>query len=595
MNYFLQAWRMIALSASIGLAIGLLFALVQESSFQRQWRAEQERIAIGNLAGLRLYLLARFEDLEVPFDPNRLDAKTREAIDTFCNGQGIGEPHWSIQLDPELESSAARANGMLDQVRARWFPEPASSQRLRMAIGLDPRFMPYRELDVSKRFSGEEVAAARPAYWPWVLAFAMAGLLTGMIRSRVTYEHLTLANWLEHWSTRARLSDYSTATDANPDFGLKLGDVEHRLTSIIHYTTQAVHQQRIEVQAAADRSAHVLSAMPVGVLSFNEDLKLIYVNRAGRELLDLNPQFQFGQTLIEVIRQPTVVNLVQRARSENQLQEVELEMNVSKIILRLRAYPLAIESIGPKPQNYPVLLTVSDETRLKQLENARRDFTANVSHELKTPLSAIKAYAETLLMGAIEDRNSNRRFVECISDQAQRLDQLIRDLLHLTRLQSQPGKIELVPILIADVLRTCVEEHRPIASQRRITIDVEVVDPERRVDADFESLRTIISNLLSNAVRYSSPDGHVLVRSRDEGNVVIFSIRDQGIGIPEEDLERIFERFYRVEKARSQDAGGTGLGLAIVKHLVHAIGGQIHVESQLGSGSTFELRLNRSS
>jgi two-component system phosphate regulon sensor histidine kinase PhoR len=306
----------------------------------------------------------------------------------------------------------------------------------------------------------------------------------------------------------------------------------------------------------------------------------------------LGATFQFGQDLIEVIRQPTVVNLIQQVSSEPQIQEAELELPLSKVTLRLRAHPLLeTEKSTNAATSSGVLLTVTDETRLKQLENARRDFTANVSHELKTPLSAIKAYAETLLMGALEDEEASHRFVERIAEQAHRLDSLIRDLLHLTKIQSQPDKPQLSNLLLDDVLKTCVEEHRTIGQAKKITIDASGVESDCRVEGDLESLRTIIGNLLGNAVRYNQPEGWVRVSTRRERNHVILVIADNGIGIPPEDLDRIFERFYRVEKARSQDSGGTGLGLSIVKHLVQGMSAEIHVSSVLGKGSSFELKL----
>jgi two-component system phosphate regulon sensor histidine kinase PhoR len=296
--------------------------------------------------------------------------------------------------------------------------------------------------------------------------------------------------------------------------------------------------------------------------------------------------------LIEVVRFPPIFQLIQKTSDEQLPEEVELEMPMSKATLRLRAHPLkdpGVKSLGGSSSG--VLVTVTDETRLKILENARRDFTANVSHELKTPLSAIKAYSETLLIGALEDPDASRRFVERISEQAHRLDVLIRDLLHLTKLQSQPGKPPLTSLKIEDVLKTCVEEHRTIGGAKNITIDISEVDKECRAKADLESLRTVIGNLLGNAVRYNRPGGWVRVSTKSEQGKVILKVTDSGIGIPPEDLDRVFERFYRVEKARSQDAGGTGLGLAIVKHLVQAMQAEIHVRSELGKGSEFELQL----
>jgi signal transduction histidine kinase len=226
------------------------------------------------------------------------------------------------------------------------------------------------------------------------------------------------------------------------------------------------------------------------------------------------------------------------------------------------------------------------------LENARRDFTANVSHELKTPLAAIKAYTETLLMGAMDDPDAKERFIQRINEQASRLDNLIRDLLQLTKIQSLPERISLSRLSMFETVRSTVEEHNQIASKRNVEIVNHVQENEFHVMAEYDALRTILGNLLSNAIRYSKEGGTVEIKAKRLHGFIDVSVIDNGIGIPESDLERIFERFYRVDKARSADAGGTGLGLAIVKYLVQAIGGSISVRSRLGEGSEFTLRLD---
>jgi two-component system phosphate regulon sensor histidine kinase PhoR len=239
-----------------------------------------------------------------------------------------------------------------------------------------------------------------------------------------------------------------------------------------------------------------------------------------------------------------------------------------------------------------MLLVLTDETRLRQLENARRDFTANVSHELKTPLAAIKAYTETLLMGAMDDPDAKERFIQRINEQASRLDNLIRDLLQLTKIQSLPERISLTCLSIFETVRSGVEEHLQIAAKRKVKIVNHIQENEFYVMAEYDALRTILGNLLSNAIRYSKEGGKVEIKVKRVHGFIDISVIDNGIGIPESDLERIFERFYRVDKARSADAGGTGLGLSIVKYLVQALGGSISVRSRLGEGSEFTLRLD---
>jgi two-component system phosphate regulon sensor histidine kinase PhoR len=348
-----------------------------------------------------------------------------------------------------------------------------------------------------------------------------------------------------------------------------------------------------DIQSDADQSQSVLAAMPVGILSLTSDLRLSFVNRAGIEMLDLAEPVPVNARLIEMTRQPKIIDVVTEAQQTVQILDGEFERNEGNTVLRLRAYPLVIDSeSSTKP---PMLLVLTDETQLRRLENVRRDFTANVSHELKTPLAAIRAYSETLLMGAMEDPDARERFVRRIGEQAARLDNLIKDLLQLTKIQSLPERISVSRLGVADIVNTIVEENAPIAEARHVHIINRITDGSLAVMAEYDALRTILGNLLSNAIRYSRDGGHVEILAQRTSGGVYISVIDNGIGIPDSDLERIFERFYRVDKARSADSGGTGLGLAIVKYLVQALGGSIRVQSQLGEGSDFTLRLDEAS
>ncbi len=218
----------------------------------------------------------------------------------------------------------------------------------------------------------------------------------------------------------------------------------------------------------------------------------------------------------------------------------------------------------------------------------RREFTANVSHELKTPLAAIKAYAETLLLGALEDEEHSRKFVERISEQSSRLEALIQDLLKLARLQDSP-QLRSDRVRLIDVIRQSVDSCAAIGKSQGVEIRVQPISDWLEIIVDREAVATILNNLVSNAVRYSHAGGRVDVSAECRDGQLIVEVADTGIGIAEEEHERIFERFYRVDKARSADSGGTGLGLAIVKNLATLMGGTIQLQSQLGKGSTFKV------
>ena len=233
------------------------------------------------------------------------------------------------------------------------------------------------------------------------------------------------------------------------------------------------------------------------------------------------------------------------------------------------------------------VLVFHDVTELRRLERMRQDFVANASHELKTPLASIKAYTETLLDWALHDETVNVRFLERIDEQAERLNRLILDLLSLARLESGQEIFDHQPLSIIPVLESCVEAHRGRAEAKNLvlTFDPGDLDDESLILADEEALRQIADNLIDNAIKYTPENGSVRVSCRTQKDAIAVEVTDTGIGIPRDDLPRIFERFYRVDKARSRELGGTGLGLSIVKHLVQSIGGQLEVTSRLGSGS----------
>jgi two-component system, OmpR family, phosphate regulon sensor histidine kinase PhoR len=230
-------------------------------------------------------------------------------------------------------------------------------------------------------------------------------------------------------------------------------------------------------------------------------------------------------------------------------------------------------------------------TDLRRLENLRKEFVANVSHELKTPLASIKAYAETLRLGAIHDAEHCLGFIERIEEQAERLHQLILDLLQLARVEAGKEVFDFRDVSLDHLARECLEQFAPAAAARTTSLEIAPEGPPLLVHADEEGLRTILQNLIDNALKYTPPGGRVRVFWRREGGHAVISVQDTGIGIATRDLARIFERFFRVDKARSREMGGTGLGLSIVKHLAQALGGDVAVESQEGVGSTFRVKI----
>ncbi len=228
---------------------------------------------------------------------------------------------------------------------------------------------------------------------------------------------------------------------------------------------------------------------------------------------------------------------------------------------------------------------------LERVERVRKDFVINVSHELRTPLASIQGYTETLIDGALSDPAHNMRFLTIIRHNAERLARITEDLLTLSRIEQKRQKFEFEPNLVNGLLKDALELMAPIAEKRDIRLDVALAPPDAEAWCDREAVSQILSNLLDNAIKYTPPSGRITVGAQSQGGWMELYVQDTGIGIPPEELPRLFERFYRVDKARSRELGGTGLGLSIVKHLVAAHGGSIRVESRINQGSTFFFTL----
>lgn len=352
----------------------------------------------------------------------------------------------------------------------------------------------------------------------------------------------------------------------------------------------AVTQRETDLRDQANRIETVLGSMVEGVIAVNADRVVLLANQAVRRLLGIRADKVEGRRLIEITRIRALDQSVQQALSSGQPCSAEFEVNSPfRRVLNLHANCLPGD---PCPG---VVLVLHDMTELRRLENLRREFVANVSHELKTPLAAIRAYAETLHMGAVNDAENRDYFLGQITDQSDRLHDLIMDMLQLARVEAGQEVFDITDVNVADIAQWCVDSLRDKAAAKAIRLIVESAeDDEVYVRADEEGLRTIVGNLVDNAVKYSGKPGDVRVRWQTEGDQVAISVEDHGIGIPEEAQNRIFERFFRVDKARSREMGGTGLGLSIVKHLASSFGGSVELESQLDKGSTFTVRLKMS-
>jgi two-component system phosphate regulon sensor histidine kinase PhoR len=350
---------------------------------------------------------------------------------------------------------------------------------------------------------------------------------------------------------------------------------------------EASHRQQQQTSLDAQAQQKVLfDSMLEGLLLLDRSRKIYLANRAFKSLFGVKTELR-GKTVVEALRLHELDELLQRAETEKQVLDYEIKLpGLSERWLQVNAAAIT-NAAGERDGT---ILVFHDLTRLKQLERQREEFVANVSHELRTPLSLIKGYVETLLDGARDNPEVAERFLKIIERNANRLDLLIQDLLAISALES--GRMTLA--LQAVDLHALVEKvflHLHTKAENK-TVQLVNELPELTVNADANRLDQVLANLVDNAIKYGRVNGSVVVGGKKlaDGRLEIF-VRDDGPGIPPEALERVFERFYRVDKARSRDQGGTGLGLAIVKHIVHAHGGEVRVASELGQGATFFFTL----
>lgn len=346
-----------------------------------------------------------------------------------------------------------------------------------------------------------------------------------------------------------------------------------------------LQRQGQELAENSERLETVLQGMVEGVIAVDDREQILFANHAAHSLFEFVTEDVANRPIWEAVRNPTIQDVIRKALKTRQHERIEVELPRTQSIVELITTRLPGE---PCPG---VILVLYDVTELRRLANVRRQFVSNVSHELKTPLTSIQAYAETLLGGAIGDTDHNRDFLQRIEEQAERLHALILDLLRLAQIESGQDIFEVAAVSVSDVIDACIGERAAAIESKQVTLSTVPPQTEIRVLADAEGLRTILGNLIENAINYTSAGGSVAVRWSAEESMAMIEIEDNGIGVAKEHQPRIFERFYRADRARSRELGGTGLGLSIVKHLTQEFGGSIDVASELGQGSTFTVRL----
>lgn len=426
--------------------------------------------------------------------------------------------------------------------------------------------------------SGDADAAEDGGHWPiWAALVAGSGALAlgGLFAHRFARRLQALSGTAQAISR----GDYDRAIDAsaNDEIGV-LARSFQQMREDLRQRIAGIERMRKDLQT-------MLETIPEGVIAIDEQQWILFANPSVVRLLGLGRANLVGQRLWEVLRHPRLLDAVSATLTNRRPYNTEFEIHNPARVLAYRGRTLTVES------GRGVIMVLQDISELRRLERLRQDFFANVSHELKTPLASIKAFTETLL-DDVDDRETAVRFLRRIEEQAERLHALVIDMLMLARVESAEHGFDIGPVDVDEAAHACLESFRGEADAKGIELaHVPAVD-SRWVMADAEGLDLILSNLVDNAIKYTPAKGKVTIRIERAADGVRVHVEDTGIGIPEEDLGRVFERFYRVDKARSRELGGTGLGLSIVKHLAQTFGGRVSVTSRLGRGTVFTVVLS---
>jgi len=472
-----------------------------------------------------------------------------EVLEAMANGDGRSIRH-SVTINRDLLYYAVRQNA-----------SGGPSTILRFAL-------PLETVD-------EVLGSFRRRLW---LASFFILLIAGGISLLFSRSFTSRVERLKDFSRRVAEGDFRPLPrDGSGDAVEALGISLNRTAARLDRTIQTLTEER-------NLSAAILGSMVEGVAVVNGSERLVFANPGFAEILDLDVPPTSGSALVEVVRQTELLEAVRQVLGG----EPRVQSEIVTGTLRQRYFAITVAAVRAGDTSGAVVV-LHDITELRRLERVRRDFVANVSHEFRTPLTAIQGFAETLLAGAIDDSQNRTRFLEIILEHSRRLARLTEDLLVLSKMDAERLELEIRRLSVSQLIESCLETAQRRATEKDLKISVEMAQKLPDIAGDRRRLAEVLQNLLDNAIQYTLPGGQIVVSAKTGEDELILTVSDTGIGIPKADQSRIFERFYRVDVARSREAGGTGLGLAIAKHLVEVHGGRLWVESEIGQGSQFHF------
>lgn len=514
-------------------------------------------------------------------EPQELDALARrwaELLDARvtiigADGTVLGESHDDrTQMEnhlarPEIEQAQAQGRG--------------SSTRFSQTVGYQMMYTAVSVMD-----NNQLVGFVRIALPLQQVQSNIAHLQRALIGSTLLAAALAilLAMWIANRTTQP-LRELTQAAERMAD-----GDLSGRIIpptpDEVGQLTQAFNVMAVQLRAQINalkseqsKMSAVLGEMTDGVIIVDTLGQIQLINPAAEKIFGASQPEALGRSMVEVLRHHQLVELWQRCKTSGETQAAALEVRARQLYLHVMAIPLGQAMPGS------ILLLFQNLTRLRRLETVRRDFISNISHELRTPLASLKALTETLQESALDDPPTAKRFLQRMETEVDALSMMVSELLELSRIESGRVPLQLAPALPVNLISRAVERLQTQAERTGLSMTIDCPDDLPPILADQSRLEQVVTNLLYNAIKFTPEGGEIKVSAKREDQGILFCVQDTGIGIPARDLARIFERFYKTDRARS--GGGTGLGLAIARHLVEAHGGKIWAESVEGKGSTF--------
>ena len=429
----------------------------------------------------------------------------------------------------------------------------------------------------------ESIDNAISAIWTTLSAILFIILLVSVISAALLSYNITKPiNRVINVTKRLQNKDYSARINA--DYSGEIGN----LNTSVNALAASLQAHVNEIEESEKQLNSIMSNLVSGVVLIDDKGRVDLTNHATERFLSKHTSNITGREYSYVFGPLGIDHLIETVIEDNVKRHDEAHIYFpEERILDVHIAPYYSQGWHQRG----AIIVMHDITNIRRLEKMRSEFVANVSHELKTPITSVKGFAETLLSGDVPDKETADQFLRIIYDESERLNRLITDLLELSKIEKQAMPLKITDVNVNQIINNSTQTISKFARDKNITLHLPEIDEAVHVEADKDRLGQIVLNLVANAVNYTADNGAIFINVEERTSKVVISVRDTGMGIPAESLDRLFERFYRVDQARSRHSGGTGLGLAIVKHLVESHGGNIFVKSKEGIGSTFTVEL----